>query len=112
MAQFWSKAAVVNDCVIVDTKLAIPEQLRSAILAGLRDDVCRVYLVAFPESLNHQSENCRECTFFVKNLKSTLKSDSSKPLPDLSAFNQEFQLDFAGPIVDEKKRESPYSSRN
>ena len=27
LAQFWTKAAVVNDCVIVDNKLAIPELL-------------------------------------------------------------------------------------
>ena len=30
MAQFWPKAAVVNNCVIVDNKLAIPETLRQA----------------------------------------------------------------------------------
>ena len=32
MAQFWKKAAVVNNCVLIDNKLAIPEQLRSAVL--------------------------------------------------------------------------------
>ena len=35
MAQFWTKAAVVNDYVIVDNKLAIPEPLRKAVLARL-----------------------------------------------------------------------------
>ena len=35
MAQFWSKAAVVNNCVIIDNKLAIPEVLRPAFLARL-----------------------------------------------------------------------------
>ena len=35
MTQFWTKAAVVNNCVLIDNKLAIPEQLRSAILIQL-----------------------------------------------------------------------------
>ena len=35
MAQFWPKAAVVNNCVIIDNKLAIPEALRQAVLSRL-----------------------------------------------------------------------------
>ena len=35
MVQFWSKAAVVNNCVIFDKNLAISEQLRSDVLARL-----------------------------------------------------------------------------
>ena len=61
MAQFWTKAAVVNDCVIVDNKLATPEPLRKAVLARLLslssgpggDDVgLRVHLVAMSKSAN------------------------------------------------------------
>ena len=36
MVQFWTKMAVVVDCVIVDKKLTIPHQLRSAMLARLQ----------------------------------------------------------------------------
>ena len=35
LAQLWPKAAVVNNCVLIDNKLAIPEPLRTAILACL-----------------------------------------------------------------------------
>ena len=35
MAQLWTKAAVLNDLVIVDYKLAIPGALRKAVLARL-----------------------------------------------------------------------------
>ena len=35
VAQFRPKAAVVNNCVIIDNKLAIPEALRQAFLARL-----------------------------------------------------------------------------
>ena len=53
-------------------------------------------------------EKCRECTLFGKNLKpANLKPyptfNNAKPLPVLSGPNQELQLDFAGPILDEKR---------
>ena len=35
IAQFWTKAAVVNNCVIVDNKLAIPEILSKDVLTRL-----------------------------------------------------------------------------
>ena len=35
MAQFWPKAAVVNNCLVIDKKLAIPEPLRQAVLSRL-----------------------------------------------------------------------------
>ena len=44
-----------------------------------------------------------ECTLFGKNIKSSTTYNSAKPLPTLSAPNQELQLDFAGPLIDDKK---------
>ena len=50
MAQFWTKATVVSDCVIVDNKLAIPEPLRKVVLARLHRSQPLSTLVAFFES--------------------------------------------------------------
>ena len=36
VAHFRTKAAIVNECVIIDIKLAVAEQLRSDVLARLR----------------------------------------------------------------------------
>ena len=61
MAQFWTKAAVVNNCVLID-KLAIPEQLRSrpganfdstsslASWPGGHDGGLGIYMVAISQS--------------------------------------------------------------
>ena len=43
----------------------------------------------------------KECTLFGKNLKPINKFNSSKPLPLLNGPNQEIQLDYAGPLLDE-----------
>ena len=112
MAQFWTKAAVVNDCVIVDSKLAIPEPLRKAVLARLhRSHPRQEAMMSASECiwwpfLNQQiadtCEKCRECTLFGKNLKTTKAFNTAHSLPHLSGPNQELQLDFASPILDEK----------
>ena len=113
IAQFWTKAAVVNNCVLIDNKLAIPEQLWSAILIRLhRSHPGQAAMMHASEYicwpfLNRQivnvCEKCPECTLFGKNIKTSTAYNSAKPLPQLSAPNQEIQLDFAGPIIDDKK---------
>ena len=48
-------------------------------------------------------EKCPECTLFGKNIKTSATYNSAKPLSTLSAPNQKLQLDFAGPLKDDKK---------
>ena len=50
MAQFCTKVAVMSNCVIVDIKLAIPEQLKRGILARLqRSHQCQEAKISAPE---------------------------------------------------------------
>ena len=113
MAQFWTKAAVVNNCVLIDNKLAIPEQLRSAILTRIHQShpgqaaMMDASEYIWWQLLNRQIVNVLdirpECTLFGKNIKDSTSYNSAKPLSPLSAPNHEIQLDFAGPIIDDKK---------
>ena len=112
MAQLWLKAAVFYNCVVIDNKLAIPEPLRQAVLTRLHQSCPgQEAMMAASEYLwwpfmNRQiidtCEKCRECTLFGKNLKPVLTCNTAQPLPVLSGPNQELQLDFAGPILDDK----------
>ena len=47
-------------------------------------------------------EKCRECTLFGKNLKPASTFNAEQPLLVLSGPNQELQLNFACPILDDK----------
>ena len=112
MAQIWPKAAVVNNCVITDNKLAIPEALRQAVLARLhRSHPGQEAMMSASEYiwwpfLNRQivetCEKCHECTLYGKNLKPVKTFHTAQPLPNLTGPNQKLQLDFAGPILDDK----------
>ena len=76
MAQFWSKAADANNYVSVNNKLAIPEQLQSAILAHLnRSHPGQEAMVTASEYIwrpffnRHKirtCEDCKECTLLVR----------------------------------------------
>ena len=63
ISQFWPITSVVDNCILIDNKLAIPFKLRSAILARLHqshpvasyDRGGGIYMVAI-----HESSNCRE----------------------------------------------------
>ena len=112
MAQLWPKAAVANNCVVIDNKLAIPEPLRQAVLTRLhRSHPGQEAMMAASEYLwwpfmNRQiidrCEKCGECTLFGKNSKPASIFNKAQPLPVLFGPNQELQLDFAGPILDDK----------
>ena len=113
MAQFWTKAAVVNNCVLIDNNLAIPEQLRSAILtrlhrshpgqAAMMDASECIWWPFFIRQIVNVCEKCPECTLFGKNIKISATYNSAKPLTPLSAPNQVLHLDFAGPLTEDKK---------
>ena len=107
MAQFWPKAAVVNNCVVIDNKLAIPEPLRQAVLTrlhrfhpGPEASMAASEYLWWP-FMNRQiidmCEKCRERTLFGKNLTPASIFNTAQSLPVLSGPNQELQLYFAGP---------------
>ena len=108
MAQFWTKAAVVNNCVLIDNKLAIPEQLRSAILtrlhrshpgqAAMMDASEYVWWPFLNRQIVNICEKCPECTLFGKNIKTSTTYNSAKPLPPLSAPNPEQNPTFCGSV--------------
>ena len=112
MIQFWTEAATVNECVIVDNKLAIPGPLRKAVLARLhRSHLGREAMMSASEynwwpfrtrQIVDTCERRRECTLYGTNLKSTKTFNTAQLLPNLSGPNQEFQIDFAGFILDDK----------
>ena len=113
MAQFWTKAAVVKNCALIDNKLAMLEQLQSAIMArlhrphpghaGMMDASEYIWWQFLKRQKVKICENCPECTLFGKIIKTSKTYKSARPLTLLSAPNQELQLDFAGPLIDDKE---------
>ena len=108
----WHQMAVVDDCIIVDGRHAVPGQLRPAVLKRFHRghpgqeatlDVSKyLWWPHMPKSIVNLAGECRSCTRYGKNVKHIIPKNESKPLPLLTQPGQELQLDYAGPLEDKK----------
>ena len=75
MNSLWHQMSVVDDCIVVDGRLAVPGQLRPAVLKRIHRghpgqeamlDVSR-YLWWPDKDIVNMAEECRSCTRYGKN---------------------------------------------
>ena len=109
----WSQMAVQDDCILVNNRLAVPVQLRQAVLKrinrghpGQEAMLGAAQYMWWPhmnKDIVNLAEECRSCTRYGKNVKYLISKNTSKPLPLLTQPGQEVQLDYAGPIENQKK---------
>ena len=112
MNPLWSQMAVQDDCILVNNRLAVPVQLRQAVLKRIhRGHPGQEAMLGLSQYLwwphmnkdiVNLAEECRSCTRYGKNIKYLIPKNSSKPLPLLTQPGQEVQLDYAGPIENHK----------
>ena len=108
----WHQFSVVDDCILVDNRLAVPEQLRLAVLKRIHRghpgqeamlDVSKyLWWPHMHKDIVNLAEECRSCTRYGKNAKYIIPKNATKPLPLLTQPGQEVQLDYAGPLEDYK----------
>ena len=108
----WSQMAVQDDCILVNNRLAVPVQLRQAVLKrihrghpGQEAMLGAAQYLWWPhmnKDIVNLAEECRSCTRYGKNVKYLISKNTSKPLPLLTQPGQEVQLDYAGPIENQK----------
>ena len=112
----WSQMAVQDDCILVNNRLAVPVQLRQAVLKRIhrghpgQDAMLGVSQYLWWPHMNKDivnlAEECRSCTRYGKNVKYLISKNASKLLPLLTQPEQEVQLDYAGPIENQKGKKS------
>ena len=108
----WSQMAVQDDCILVNNRLAVPVQLRQAFLKrihrghpgqeGMLGAAQYLWWPHMNKDIVKLAEECRSCTRYGKDVKYLISKNTSKPLPLLTQPGQEVQLDYAGPIENQK----------
>ena len=111
----WHQMSVIDDCLLVDNRLAVPEKLRQAVLRRLHQghpgqeamlEVSNyLWWPHMHKDIVNMAEECRSCTRYGKNVKYIITKSSAKPLPLLTQPGQELQLDYAGPLEDHKGKQ-------
>ena len=104
----WSQMAVQDDCILVKNRLAVPIQLRQAVLKRIHQGhPGQEAMLGFSQYLwwphMHKNivktaEECRSCTRYGKNVRHLIPKNASRPVPLLTQPGQEVQLDYAGQL--------------
>ena len=112
---YWRDLHVTGGCVCMDEKVAIPNALNDALIEDLHAShpgswgmVCMAQHCWWPymnRDLLVKAIECKSCTAIGKNLKSVIPAKQFKAHTPCIVPNQEIQIDFAGPINNEKEHE-------
>ena len=112
---YWRDLYVRSGCVCVDERVAIPNVLREALIDDILSShpgtwgmICMATHCWWPymhRELIVKSTECKPCTVIGKNLKSVITAKQFTPHIPCVEPNQEIQIDFGGPIFDEKGNE-------
>ena len=104
-----------SGCVCVDERVAIPHSIQDAVLEihhlthpGSWGMITLGQYAFWPymhrEILNKAAQ-CKPCTDIGKNLKPVVQASKWKPLLNVSEPNEDIQIDFGGPITNEKDQD-------
>ena len=109
---YWRDLHVRSGCVCVDERVAIPHSIQDAVLESLHlthpgswGMITLGQYAFWPymhrEILNKAAQ-CKPCTDIGRNLKPVIPASKWKPLLPCTEPNGEIQIDFGGPITNEK----------
>ena len=109
--QFFNLMSVQKGIVLVDNRIAVPAELREAVLTHLHlnhpgqvamiDAASYLWWPKMHRQIIEKAEKCDACIQTGKNLKSLQQYKEWQPLPELTKPNEEIQIDFAGPLYPE-----------
>ena len=115
MISYWRDLHVRSGCVCIDERVAIPHSIQDEILESLHlthpaswGMITLGQYAFWPymhrEYLNKAAQ-FKPCTDIGKNFKPVVPASKWKPLQTLTKPNEEIQIDFGGPITNEKDRD-------
>ena len=108
---YWRDLHVRSGCVCTDEKVVIPNVLREALIDDIQSShpgtwcvICMATRCWWPymnRELIVKAAECNPCTVIGKNLKSVIPAKQFHPHIPCVEPNQEIQIDFRGPILDQ-----------
>ena len=106
---------VKNGCVCIDDKIALPHAIKDAFVDavhlthpgtwGMTDMATHAWWPDMHRDIITKTTKCNPCVNIGKNLKSIIPANKWATLNLCKVPNQEIQIDFGGPIYNEKNQE-------
>ena len=115
MFSYWRDLHIRSGCVCIDEWVAIPHSVQDAVLESLHlTHPCSWGMMTLGqyafwpymhrEILNKVAQ-CKPCTDIGKNPKPVVPASKWKPLQTCKEPNEEIQIDFGGPVTNEKDQD-------
>ena len=112
---YWRDLHVRTGCVCLDERVAIPHSIQDAVLKSLHLThpgswgMITLGQYAFwpymQREILNKAAQCRPCLDIGKILKPIVPASKWKPLLNCSEPNEKIQIDFGGPVTNEKDRD-------
>ena len=109
---YWRDLSVKHGCVCLDERIAIPKSIKDAVLEDIYSThpgsfamlslAQNIWWPYIHRDILAKASECKACTDIGKNLKTVIPHRKWTPLPKCSEPNDEIQIDFGGPILNEK----------
>ena len=112
---FWKDLHVKNGCVCIDDRIALPHAIKDAYVDaihathpgtwGMTDMATHAWWPYMHRDIATKTAKCNPCVKIGKNLKPIIPAKKWAPLKLCKVPNEEIQIDFGGPIYNEKNQE-------
>ena len=112
---FWKDLHVKNGCVCIDDRIALPHAIKDAYVDaihathpgtwGMTDMATHAWWPYMHRDIATKTAKCNPCVKIGKNLKSIIPANKWAPLKLCKVPNGKIQIDFGGPIYNEKNQE-------
>ena len=109
---YWRDLSVKHGCVCLDERISIPKSIKDAVLEDIHSThpgsfamhslAQNIWWPYIHRDILAKASECKACTEIGENLKSVIPHRKWTPLPKCSEPNDEIQLGFGGPILNEK----------
>ena len=110
---FWKDLHVKNGCVCIDDRIALPHAIKDAYVEaihaihpgtwGMTDMATHAWWPYMHRDIITKTAKCNPCVKIGKNVKSIIPANKWAPLKLCKVPNEEIQMDFGGPIYNEKE---------
>ena len=112
---FWKDLHVKNGCVCIDDRIALPHAIKNAYVDAIpathpgtwwmTDVATHAWWPYMHRDIITKTAKCKPCVKICKNLKSIIPAHKWAQLELCKNPNEENQIDFGGPIYNEKNQE-------
>ena len=112
---FWKDLHVKNGCACIDDRIALPHTIKDAYVDaihathpgtwGMTDMATHAWWPYMHRGIATKTAKCNPCVKIGKNLEPIIPANKWTPLKLCKVPNEEIQIDFGGPIYNEKNQE-------